>query len=460
MNLYITPHPPIILSKIGKGEERNAIQTIRGMEQIAQDIKKASPKTIAIITPHGNVFSDALCINIEEHLHGDLSKFRCSLAYNFDNDTQKATEICTELVASGISCLALNKHNAKHYDISCDLDHGVLVPLYFIQKEYTDFKLIHISIGYLSKTELYKAGMIISDILGNENVLIVSGDLSHRLSDTGSYEYDEMGEVYDRYIVDLIKDNSYVNILDIDHDMVERAGQCAQKSLELFIGALEGYETDSEVFSYEGPFGVGYMTAKITRGKKNEHSVLNDYLERTKNTYDTMLENEDEYVTLARNTINQYIANGIKIDMPEDLTNKLYDNKNGIFVSIKKEGRLRGCIGTISPTKENIAQEIIDNAISASTRDPRFNPIEEHELGDLVISVDVLFPPEDIDSKEKLDVKRYGVIVSSGIKKGLLLPNLDGVDSVDQQISIALEKAGIKQYEDYSLQRFEVVRHK
>lgn len=460
MNLYITPHPPIIIDKIGKGEEKHAIQTIRGMEQIAQDIKNAAPKTIAIITPHGNVFSDALCINVEEHLHGDLSKFRSSLNYDFDNDTQKVTEICTELVASGISCLALNRHNAKHYDISCDLDHGALVPLHFIQKEYTDFKLIHISIGYLSKTELYKAGMIISNILGDDNALIVSGDLSHKLLDSGSYEYHEMGEVYDRYVVDAIKDNAYVNILDIDSDIVERAGQCAQKPLELFIGALEGYETNSEVYSYEGPYGVGYMTAKIIRGIKIEYSILNDYHERTKNTYDSMIQGEDEYVSLARNTINQYITNGIKIEIPEDLTNDLYDNKNGIFVSIKKEGRLRGCIGTISPTKENIAQEIMDNAISASTCDPRFNPIEEHELCDLVISVDVLFPPEGIDSKENLDVKRYGVIVSSRIKKGLLLPNLEGIDSVDQQIAIALEKAGIKQYEDYSLQRFEVVRHK
>jgi AmmeMemoRadiSam system protein A len=302
--------------------------------------------------------------------------------------------------------------------------------------------------------------MIISKILGDDNVLIVSGDLSHRLLDSGSYDYDEMGKVYDSYIVSSIKDNEYINILDIDHDMVERAGQCAQKPLQLFIGALEGYETTSEVYSYEGPFGVGYMTAKIIRGENSGYSVFDEYLNRTKNAYTRMLENEDEYVSLARNTINQYISKRTKIDVPQDLTKELYENKNGVFVSIKKEGRLRGCIGTISPTKENIAQEIIDNAISASTRDPRFNPIEEHELHDLQISVDILFPPEDITSKNELDVKRYGVIVSSGIKKGLLLPNLDGVDTIDQQISISLEKAGIKPYEDYSLQRFEVVRHK
>ena len=131
----------------------------------------------------------------------------------------------------------------------------------------------------------------------------------------------------------------------------------------------------------------------------------------------------------------------------------------GTFVTLKKFGQLRGCIGTISPTAANIAEEIIQNAISAAVRDPRFPPVTASELKDLVYSVDVLGDTENIESPDQLDVKKYGVIVSSGHKRGLLLPNLDGIDNVEEQISIAMQKAGIRKGEKTSLQRFEVVRH-
>ncbi|MBQ2641562.1 MAG: AMMECR1 domain-containing protein, partial [Lachnospiraceae bacterium] len=120
----------------------------------------------------------------------------------------------------------------------------------------------------------------------------------------------------------------------------------------------------------------------------------------------------------------------------------------------------RGCIGTISPTCSCIAEEIARNAVSASTQDPRFPAIRPEELDDLEISVDVLGETEHISSLDELDVKRYGVIVTKGIRRGLLLPNLDGVDTVEDQIDIALRKAGLApDTEGYELERFEVVRH-
>ncbi len=461
MNLFITPHPPIILKEIGKGEEEKAKSTIEGMRKVADEIALIKPKTIAFITPHGNVFSDALCINTEVKLRGTFYKFgHREIGFSMETEKNKAHKICTELVANGISCLSLNDETAKKHKISTEVDHGVLVPFYFITQKYTDFNVVHISIGFLSKTEMYEAGRIISEALDEGDVILVSGDLSHKLSESGPYSYDEMGPIYDKHVVDSIENKRYIDILDIDGEMLERAGQCAQKPLELLIGALEGYETQSEVYSYEGPYGVGYMTAKISRGAKNASSIMHEYMKRKTASFDTMKTHEDEYVSLAVRTIREYIKDRIKIKVPEVLSQEFYNNRNGVFVSIKKEGRLRGCIGTIEPTKKNIAQEIIDNAISAATRDPRFNPIEENELSALTVSVDILSEAEDIESKEELDVKKYGVIVSHGYKRGLLLPNLEGVDTIDYQISIALQKAGIKPNENYKLQRFKVVRHK
>ena len=145
--------------------------------------------------------------------------------------------------------------------------------------------------------------------------------------------------------------------------------------------------------------------------------------------------------------------------MPKDLPREMMDRKAGAFVSIHEHGMLRGCIGTILPTRNNLAEEIMQNAISASTRDPRFSPIRPEELPDLDINVDVLGEPEPISSPDQLDVKKYGVIVTKGDRRGLLLPDLPGVDTVKEQIAIAKEKAGISLEEEVELMRFEVVRH-
>ena len=149
----------------------------------------------------------------------------------------------------------------------------------------------------------------------------------------------------------------------------------------------------------------------------------------------------------------------MKMDSPEDLPEALTGQRAGAFVSIHRQGRLRGCIGTIAPTRSSLAEEIIHNAISAASRDPRFDPIRADELKWLEINVDVLGEPEAIVSAAELDVKRYGVIVTKGHRRGLLLPDLEGVDTVRQQVEIAKQKAGIGPKEKVDLERFEVVRH-
>ena len=162
-------------------------------------------------------------------------------------------------------------------------------------------------------------------------------------------------------------------------------------------------------------------------------------------------------VELAKKTIETYIKKMKVIEPPPDLP-KIMQEKAGVFVSIKKKGELRGCIGTFAPAKENIAAEIIANAIAASTQDPRFPPIEEAELPDLEVSVDILSEPEKVDSRDDLDEKKYGVIVSAGGGRGLLLPDLPGVNSPEDQIAICKRKAGIGENEPVELFRFEVKR--
>ncbi len=170
--------------------------------------------------------------------------------------------------------------------------------------------------------------------------------------------------------------------------------------------------------------------------------------------------NSHPLVQLAKETIENYVRRGKTIQPPEELTPEM-EKRAGAFVSIHKHGKLRGCIGTIQPTQDNVAQEVIRNAVAAATRDPRFPPVTSEELADLDVKVDVLGEPEPVQSMEDLDPKRYGVIVKSARdrRRGLLLPDLEGVDTVAYQVDVARRKAGLRPDEPIELYRFEVIRY-
>ena len=165
------------------------------------------------------------------------------------------------------------------------------------------------------------------------------------------------------------------------------------------------------------------------------------------------------HVKLATAAIEEYVRHGRVIDVPPEIPDELKSTCAGVFVCLKIQGGLRGCIGTIEPVRHSVAQEIIENAISASVRDPRFLPVDVDELPALEMSVDVLMPPERVDDIDDLDAKRYGVIVESGQRRGLLLPDLDGVDTPQQQVEIARQKAAIGRSEPVTLYRFKVQRY-
>lgn len=171
-------------------------------------------------------------------------------------------------------------------------------------------------------------------------------------------------------------------------------------------------------------------------------------------------EGRSPQVELAKEAIDAWVKEGRKLapsDLPEQ--SEALRGRAGAFVSLKKHGRLRGCIGTFQPTRANLAEEIIANAISAACRDPRFQPLEREELGELDISVDVLSDPEPVSDPSMLDPAKYGVIVRRGDRVGLLLPDLEGVDTVEEQLGIARRKAGIGPDEQVQLYRFTVTRH-
>ena len=166
------------------------------------------------------------------------------------------------------------------------------------------------------------------------------------------------------------------------------------------------------------------------------------------------------YTTLARASITYYLETKRLLDIPADTPDALLNKKAGSFVTLYKEGLLRGCIGTIEPQQRTLAEEIIQNAVASATQDPRFPAVRREELAEITLSVDVLGETEMIDSTDALDPERYGVIVSCRYRRGLLLPKLEGIDTAEEQVAIALQKAGISPDETYRMERFEVVRYK
>lgn len=457
LSAYMLPHPPLIIPEIGKGQEQAISRTIAAYHEAARRIGTERPDTIMLLSPHQVMYSDYFHISPGKGAKGDFSQFRAgNVKMEVSYDTDFVYKLCKLSDHAAFPAGTYGEQNNR-------LDHGTMVPLYFINQYWKDYRLVRVGLSGLPLIRHYELGQYIRetvDALGRKTVLIASGDLSHRLKEDGPYGYQAQGPEYDSRIMDVMERASFGELLDFQEDFCEKAGECGHRSFTIMAGALDKTAVFPEKLSYEGPFGVGYgICCYKVNGPDPGRDFRTQYEEKQKRTLFRQREKEDSYIQLARKTIETYIRTGKIISPPENLDREMLCQKAGVFVSLKEDGRLRGCIGTIQAMQKSIAEEIIANAISASTKDPRFSPVESWELERLSVSVDVLGKKEKITSPNQLDTRRYGVIVTKGRKRGLLLPNLEGVDTVDEQIAIAKQKAGIGEEEYVDLERFEVVRH-
>lgn len=459
---FAMPHPPIVIPEVGRGEERKIKDTTNACYKIAEEIVSIEPDTIIIVTSHGPLFRDAISLSYENAIDGDLRNFAApQVKFNLNIDIALTDQIINYAQKENISTVKITGDVAYQYGLNYELDHGTMVPLYFINKKFTDYKLVHITYGLLPKIQLYRFGMCIKKAVEDmdvDAVFIASGDLSHRLSKDGPYEYSPYGKKFDEELISLLQAGDVAGVFNMDETTVKNAGECGLRSYYIMLGAMDGNEIRGELLAYEGTFGVGYMTMKFSVNPTGRDTLSELAGEIKEKHLEKIREEKDLYIRLARESLTHYIVNGDYLEPPSYVPEEMLKNRRGVFVSIKKNGNLRGCIGTIRPVTENIAQEIIRNAVEAGVYDPRFSPVEEDELPELEFSVDVLTEPVKAN-KEELDPKKYGVIVRSGHKTGVLLPNLEGVDTVEEQLRIALQKAGISPDEDYDIEKFEVIRH-
>jgi len=428
---YALPHPPLAVPAVGRGEGQKIQATLSAFDQAAREIAALAPETIIFITPHNVLYSDYFHISPGKSAKGSLARFGApETHFEVAYDTELAAEIAALAQQRGLPAGPLGEKDAR-------LDHGAMVPMWFINRRYRDYRAVRVSQSGMDAAAHYSLGQCIAQAAGQRRVVLAaSGDLSHKLPGSAYGSVPE-GAVFDQAVTGALAHGDFPALFGIPEDLRGRAAECGYNSYMVLAGCLDRRRVEARLLSYEGPFGVGYAVAAFAPGAPGE----------------------DCYRALARQSLEYAARGGRRLPLPEGLPEELLKTQAGVFVSLHKNGHLRGCIGTIAPTTGNIALEIIQNAVSAGLHDNRFEPVGAGELLLLTYKVDVLSPPEAIAGPEGLDVRRYGVIVSSGRRRGLLLPNLEGIDTVGEQIAIARQKGGIPAGTPVKLERFEVIRH-
>lgn len=452
------PHPPIIVPEVGGAEARGAAATCRGMEELARQLVESRLEALFIISPHAPAGSQAVPLAGLESLKGSLARFGAPEVQvclrTHGQLLQLLEEECGELE---VPVQVIDEEAG----FTWTLDHGVLVPWYYLERAGLQIPVVVAGLAPLEPRQFLALGRAVARAAARSDRrvgLLASGDLSHRLTRDAPAGYSPRGEEFDRGIVEALREWNPESILAMDRNLVEAAGECGWRSLLVLAGACARTEARSRVISYEGPFGVGYLVAAVVPGPGDAaEEARNRNPGQAGTGSDAPREHGFLYLRLARQALETYARSGREPEPPRPLAREL-ESRAGCFVSLKMGDSLRGCMGTISPTRENLAREIIANAVSAGFRDPRFPPLEADEIPRLHVSVDVLGEMEPVAGLQGLDPVRYGLLVRSGSKSGVLLPDLEGVDTPEKQLQIARRKAGIEPDQPQEIFRFRVER--
>ncbi len=258
----ICPHPPLLIPSIGKEDILKVQETKTAMDLLSEDIEKKNIDTILIISPHGSIFADAMSVNLADKLSGNFYEFGDETKIEFDNDLELANEIK--------NLAEFNRFPLQ--TVASELDHGAMVPLYFLGKNNPQLKICHISFSYLTYEDHFVFGKIIYGAVQNINkriAVIASGDLSHRLLPDAPAGYSPQGKEFDKFIISNLQNDNVGKILNIDSNLVENAGECGLRSIIILLGVISCVSYSFKKLSYEGPFGVGYLVGKFNLEEEN-----------------------------------------------------------------------------------------------------------------------------------------------------------------------------------------------
>jgi AmmeMemoRadiSam system protein A/AmmeMemoRadiSam system protein B len=461
----VAPHPPIMVPEVGRDAAREVAGSIAAMRDLTARVAASRAETVVIVSPHAPLEAHAFVAYRDAELRGGFAHFRAPEAtVSAPLDAELLDALERAAAEEGFEIEPLEGY---------ELDHGTAVPLYFLLRNGWRGRVVALGYSFLPDADHLRFGACVrraADAAGRAVAFVASGDLSHRLTRGAPAGYNPDAHLFDEQVVASLRDGAPARIAEIDPNLRRLAGECGYRSMLIAVGAARGLRADCEVMHYEAPFGVGYMVAQLARGGVTAAEA--------KESADSEGETSEPKITdggshagdveslpaLARRAVETYVREGRVLRAADTLTGEAptatLNQPAACFVSIKtQDGELRGCIGTVEPTRDSLAEELVANAVSAATRDPRFPPVTFDELARLRYSVDILSEPEPARF-EDLDPKNYGVIVEdeAGIRRGLLLPDIEGVESADHQVEIAARKAGIALGEPVRLYRFRVHR--
>ena len=472
----LSPHPPLLVPGVGGSAVKRAADTRDSLRAVAAQAAALRPERIVIISPHAPVHPLAFPVFDTPTLQGDMGHFRCpDCRLSVDVDRDMVATLVAAAREQGVALFRLNEENACHYGVNLTLDHGTFVPLYYLREAGIEAPIVLLGTSGLPLDDYVKLGQVLAEVLAADSkrtLVVASGDLSHRLLDGGAYDFDPAGPVFDAAIIAAVKNVSLTEALAIPAAVVSAAGQCGYRPILFALGSMVPH-TSARVFSYEGPYGVGYGVVGFYPPATDLGDAAPEHVSPANGTEadnaslagcaDGSVAGcadgaaEDVRVRVARRAVELWVRKHQMLTL-ESIPAEV-QAPAGTFVTLKMDGDLRGCIGTLAPTQSNQLVEVVQNAISACSRDPRFTPVSEEELPRLHYQVYVLGESEAVAGLADLDPQRYGVIVSKGGRRGVLLPALEGIDSAEMQVAIAARKGGIDVSEGPDLARFEVVTY-
>jgi len=257
---YAVPHPPLIIPEVGRGEEKKISSTVQSYKKVAGYVAKEAPDTIVLVSPHAQSYMDYFHLEGHARASGDMRRFGAEGAgVSVDYDTAFIEELSRLADKNGFPAGVQGRAGTA-------LDHAAVVPLYFVNREYTGYRLVLSGVSGLPPEDHYRFGRMIAqtaDALGRKTVFIASGDLSHRLLDEGPYGFAKEGPEFDKMVTEALANADFGALLQIDPVFCEKAGECGLRAFQVMAGALDGKTVEPELLSYEGPFGVGYAVVSF-----------------------------------------------------------------------------------------------------------------------------------------------------------------------------------------------------
>lgn len=435
----LMPHAPILVPPVGGGRGESAAASSRAMREAARQIMRLQPEAVVVISPHSPRRAGMFGLWSDDVLQGSFEQFGAPGArVKLPNDRRLINAVIA----------ASNARNVKTWSIRHQpLDHGALVPLWFLAEAGWAGPTVVASLNYPGEGGLTSFGEAIAAAaksLPRRIAFIASGDMSHRLTTNAPCGFHPEAHRFDETFIRLVRAGDYRGLQNINPDLRELAAEDAVDSTIIAAAAVGWNAAGHSVLNYEGPFGVGYGVAVLfAPGAK----ALPEK---------EAAQGEDMLPGIARRSVEAALQ-GTSENAPA-ASGEYVRKPGGVFVTIRhRNGELRGCIGTIAPVCANLVEETWRNARLAALHDGRFAPVAIRELPQLRFEVSVLHPPEEISAADQLDPQRYGVIVSTDDgRRGLLLPAIEGIGTVKEQLLFARRKGRIDPEEPVRIERFEV----